>query len=260
MRRKPSQKYSGAFISTWVFILALASFVFFLNIKSYGQEVTISKVELLSNGDVVIHYNLVDENTERRYALYLYASTDNFIQPLELVEGDVGVNLAIGERKKIIWHAKDELGADFVGGLSLELKGNLYVPFISMDSFEDYKVFKRGKAYDLSWTGGRPDNILNFELYQGNNKIKVFEERPNVRNTTLVIPKDVKPGEYRFKISDSRNQDEVIFTSNFQIKRKVPLAVTIGSGVVVGGAAVALIQLLGTGEEDKIGDPPKPSN
>jgi hypothetical protein len=260
MRRKASQKYRGVYRSIWVSVLTLTSIVLIFSNQVAAQEVAIAKVELLSSGDVVIHYNLSDENTDRRYALYLYTSTDNFIQPLELVEGDVGVNLSVGERKTIIWHAKEELGADFVGGLSLELKGNLYVPFISMDSFEDYKVFKRGKAYDLTWTGGRGDNILNFELYQGNEKVKVFEERPNVGNTTLVIPKDVKPGEYRFKISDSRNRDEVVFTSNFQVKRKVPLAVTIGSGVVVGGAAVALIQLLGTGEEEKIGDPPKPSN
>lgn len=224
-----------------------------------AQEVRIKKVEIQANGDIVVSYNLLDDQLDRKYALYLYASTDNYIQPLEKVTGDVGVNIAVGENKQITWHAKEELGDGFEGSIALELKGNIYIPFITLDGFDDYKALKRGKPYDITWTGGRGDNILNFELYQGEEKIIVFEERPNVGNTSMTIPKKVKPGTYRFKISDSRNRDEVVFTANFIVKRKIPLVVTVGVGVVVVGGTILLIDMLSKDKENKIGDPPLPS-
>lgn len=223
-----------------------------------AQDVKITQVELQANGDVAVSYKLSDERPAKKYSLYLYTSADNYIQPLQKVSGDVGVNLSLGD-KKLVWHAKEELGATFKGGVSLELKGNTYVPFITLDSFEDYKVFKRGKEYDVTWTGGRGDNVLVFELYQGENKVKVFEERPNVGNTTIVIPKDVKPGRYKFKISDNRNKDEVVYTMDFRVKRKIPLLLDLGLAAVVGGA---VIYLTGSGSkgEPKMGEPPLPSH
>ena len=239
-------------------VLAVLSFMIGSILSSHAQSVSIKKLELQENGDIIVYYDLLDEDIERKYSLYLYSSQDNYIQPLELVSGDIGPDLSVGGNKKITWKAKEELGADYKGGISLELKGSIYIPFITMDGFDDYKVFKRGKPYDITWTGGRGDNILNFELYDGDTKVKVFEERPNVGNTTIIIPKDVKPGKYRFKISDSRNLDEVVFTSNFQVKRRVPLVATLGTTVVVGGiVAILLNNVVST--EDTIGDPPKPS-
>jgi hypothetical protein len=229
-----------------------------LSINVKAQEVKITQVELQANGDVAVSYKLSDERPDKKYSLYLYTSGDNYIQPLEKVTGDVGVNLTLGE-KKLIWHAKEELGASFKGGVSLELKGNTYVPFIALDGFEDYKVLKRGKEYDVTWTGGRGDNVLVFELYKGDNKVKVFEERPNVGNTVIVIPKDVKPGRYKFKISDNRNKDEVVYTMDFRVKRKIPLAFDIGVVALVGGAIVYLSGS-GTKEEPKMGEPPLPNH
>lgn len=259
MRLLATQEYGIRLNQLTKTVLLILPFLFVLQIKTCAQQVSIKQIELQANGDINIYYDLEDEKEDRKYVLYLYASLDNFIQPLANVEGEIGVNLNLGADKKLIWHAKKELGEDFKGRVALELKGNVYVPFIALDGFDDYKVFKRGKAYDITWTGGRGDNILIFELYQGNNKVKVFEERPNVGNTTMVIPKDVKPGEYRFKISDSRNRDEVVFTANFQVKRKIPLVATIGVGVIVGAGVAVLVQMLSNNEEAKIGDPPKPS-
>jgi hypothetical protein len=234
-------------------------FYFALGFHASAQQVSITRIEMQAGGDVIISYDLLDDQAERKYSLYLYSSTDNYIQPLEKVSGEVGVDLAVGGNKQIIWHAKEELGEDFKGGVALELKGTIYIPFIALDGFDDYKIFKRGKEYDITWTGGRGDNILNFELYQGDEKIKVFEERPNVGNTTMVIPKDVKPGMYRYKISDSRNRDEVVFTSEFEVKRQIPLVASIGAGVIIGAGVAVLVQMLSNNKEAKIGDPPLPT-
>lgn len=226
---------------------------------SMAQQVEITRISTSDLGEVVIQYDLLDDQTDRRYALYLYSSSDNYIQPLELVSGDIGVDLKVGANKQIIWKAKDELGADFQGDVALELKGNVYVPFIALDGFDDYKVFKRGKPYEVTWTGGRGDNVLNFEIYEGDTKVKVLEERPNVGNSTVIIPMDVKPGTYRFKISDSRNNDEVVFTQNFQVKRQFPLGLK-AVGVIGAGVLGAMATGGEAGGESKIGTPPLPSN
>jgi len=214
--------------------------------SSYSQEVNISKIEL-AGPDVIIHYNLIDDNIGRKYALHLYSSLDDFIQPLNLVEGDIDIDIAVGGNKKVIWHAKEEMGEDYSGDIGLELKGTVYIPFISMDGFDDIGTFKRGKDYKLVWSGGRGDNVLNFELYRGENKIHTFEERPNVGNTSLAFPSSVKPGKnYKLKISDTRNRDEVVYTGSFQVKRKIPLGIKLGISFVVGGAAGYLISKAGS--------------
>ena len=231
--------------------------VLFFN-NSLAQEVKITKLELQGN-DVVIYYDLLDENLEHKYSLHLYSSYDNYIQPLELVEGDIGVEIAVGVNKKVIWHAREEFGKDIPEDIAFELQGNIYIPFIALDGFEDYQVFKRGKPYDISWTGGRRENVLIYELYQGNRKVKVFEERPNEGKTKLTIPTDVKPGkDYKFKISDKRNRDEVIYSGIFEIKRKVPLGLKLGIGIAATGAVGAYIITRPVGEKE-ISEPPLPS-
>ena len=90
----------------------------------------------------------------------------------------------------IIWMAREELGNDFDGRITLEVKGGLYVPFITIEGFGEGTVFKRGKPRDITWTGGRGDNVLKFELYKGDNctssnKTELFQSK-NKRVLVLI--------------------------------------------------------------------------
>ncbi len=245
--------FTGSAMKVLMTSLLLFTSIYF----TYAQEVIITDIRRVAD-NIEVYYDIIDEKPEHSYSMRLYSSQDNFIQPLENVEGDVGIDIPAGGNKKITWNAKEALGADFDGKLALELKGSLYVPFITFAGLEEGTIFKRGKPRDLTWTGGRGDNVLNFELYQGDNLVKAFEERPNVGNTTLLIPTDVKPGKnYRFMISDTRNRDEVVYTSTFVIKRKVPLGLKVGIGFLVGGVVGYLVGS-GTEPEPKMGNPPLP--
>ncbi len=242
--------------------LSLASLLLYFGVTLAlnAQDVRITNVDI-RGGEVVIQYDLLDENVDRRYSLHLYSSQDNYIQPIEMVSGDIGVDIKVGEKKSTLWKAQEELGTDFNGELALELKGSIYIPFITIEGIEQGQQFKRGKSYDLSWSGGRSDNVLDFEIYQGDNLVRVLEERPNVGNTKIIIPTDVKPGLYRFKISDNRNKDEVMYTLDFQVKRKVPLGLKVGAGLVVGAVVGYLVSSGYSGttpEETKISQPPLP--
>ena len=141
--------------------------------------------------------------------------------------------------------------------LGLE-QNNFYVPFVELDGIEQGMIFKRGKSQDIVWFGGRGDNILSFELYRGEQLIRTFEERPNTGNTKLVIPTGVKPGNnYRFRISDSKNRDEVVYSHPFEVKRKIPLGLKLGLSFALGVGAGILYQKL-TEPEYQIPDPMLP--
>jgi hypothetical protein len=226
---------------------------------SYSQEIQITSIQKKGE-EISVSYNLIDERIDRSYSIHLYTSQDNYIQPVKLVKGDVGVDIGVGPSKTITWKAKEELGDDFTGGIKLELKGQIYVPFIELDGIEENMVIKRGKSNDLVWSGGRGDNILNVELYQGDQLVKSFEELPNTGSAGLVIPTNVKPGEnYMFRISDSRNRDEVVFSNSFVVQRKIPLIPKIAIGTILGVGGYFLVKSLIPVTVPDISEPPLPS-
>lgn len=233
--------------------------VILLASPGWSQQIDITNIQLRDKV-VEISYNIVDERIDRTYQIDLYNSIDNFIQPMEAVSGDVGVDIKVGANKKIIWDVEKELGSGYKGALSLEVKGNFYVPFITIDGISEGREFKRSVAYDFNWAGGRGDNILNFELYQGDNLVRGFEERPNTGNTKITIPSNVKPGDnYRFKISDANNRDEVVFTEAFKIKRKFPLYQKIGAAFILGVGVGILVDNLIPEKEFEIETAPLPN-
>jgi hypothetical protein len=210
----------------------------------HAQEIQITNIQ--RRGDEIhVSYNLLDERIDRSYSIRLYTSKDNFIRPAEKVDGDVGVDIHVGPNKKIIWSAKDELGDDFSSSLQLELKGQLYVPFIQLDGITEGMVVKRATANDLVWAGGRGDNILQIELYQGDKLVKSFDEFPNTGQATISVPSNVKPGSgYRYRISDSKNRDEVVYSDPFTIKRKIPLIPKLLAMAAIGIGGYILVDNL----------------
>lgn len=224
----------------------------------FSQEVQITNVQMKGE-DMLITYNLIDERIDRSYSMHLYNSLDNFIQPVKSVSGDVGIDIPVGANKTITWNIKEELGADFNKGIQVEIKGQVYVPFIELDGIERGMTLKRGKASDIRWTGGRGDNILSVDLYQGEKLVRGFGELPNTGSATLKMPSGVPPGKnYRYKISDERNRDEVVFSPAFEVKRKYPLAIQVGSGIAIGVFGYYLIKSLIPVNEPDIGAPALP--
>lgn len=236
------------------------STIFFLLLStiSYSQTFTIDKFERAGD-DLIIYYSLTDTINNRAYTINLYSSLDNYINPLTKVSGDIGLEVKPGGNRKIIWHAKEELGATFSGSVAVEVRGKLYIPFVKLDSFEDYKKFKRKKDYKITWTGGRGNQVLNFDLYRGDKKITTYPNIANVGNYTLRF-EDVRPGKnYTLKITDIKNKDDLVITEPFRISRKTPLVI---KALPVLGLAFVISQLpawLDSGEDDIV-DPITPGN
>ena len=232
-------------------------------VTCFAQDLVINNIEFSENL-VKIKYEVEDTVSGRMYTVRAYSSHDNFLNPLEKVSGDIGYEILPGGERIMKWDATAELGNEFDGNVSIELRAKVYVPFLTMEWFDDVKTIKRKQEYDITWAGGRSGNVLNFDLYNRHGeKVATFPNIANVGHFTLIIPSDIKPGRgYRFKIRDSRNGDEVVFTGRFRVKRKTPLfisllvpAVAVSSGVY---GATKLFE--GSDDPADIEDPILPSN
>jgi hypothetical protein len=220
----------------------------------HGQEFSIKKVELAAE-NINIYYDLKDTVAGHLYTIYVYASLDNFVNPLTKIRGDLGLQVRPGFNRKITINAKEELGAAFEGKVGFQVQGKLFVPFITMKNFADLKSFKRTRKYTVTWSGGTTRNILNFDLYRGEKVRHTFAGIANLGHYDLVLPKNIRPGKnYYFRISDSKNKEEVIITEPFAVKRKIPLLLK-AAGVV---AAAFAIKLSIPEETEIIPGPPGP--
>lgn len=207
-----------------------------------AQELKIKSVTT-RGGDIIVKYDLLDNDLTHKYTLSLYASSDDYVQPLENVSGDIGVDIAVGGSKQVTWRAKEELGELFAGNVTLELKGKLYIPFVELYDFENIDSFKRGRPYNLTWSAGRGNDVLTIDLFNDDKEIvHTFTNVANVGEYTLVIPKDIKPGkDYRLRFTDQKNKDDVVYTTDFSVKRKIPFVLQAALGAGVAGAGYLVL-------------------
>lgn len=219
-----------------------------LSFQVKAQRVEIKRI-FFQDSKVHVQYDLIDTRTDRSYQIQLYSSKDNFISPLKETRGDVGVEVYSGDNKQIVWDPFAEYGVDFNQKVSLEIRGRVYIPFVKLDDF-NYTKLRRGKSYEITWTGGASSNILNIELYKGDNKVALFPNVANVGHYQVLIPKKTQLGKgYRFRISDKNNKDDVVFSNEFAIQRKIPLALQVLPVAVVGAGLYFVIPLLGQSDD-----------
>jgi len=218
--------------------ILLTALLLVVSFFAASQTVVIKKVELVGE-KVIVHYDLDDGNPNNEYLISLFASKDNYATPLTKVSGDVGMEIKPGNGKKIEWNIVQEYGG-YKGKLALEIKGKVYVPFVKLQGFDTNKKYARGKTHVIKWKSGN-SNPINIELYNGGERVTGEINHPNSGSYSMFIPKHAKPGkEYRLKISDPRNSEEVIYSGYFKVTPSVPLWLKVAPVVVV-GAVVAII-------------------
>lgn len=236
--------------------LLLAALMFFAKANCSAQ----SSLELghleFSNDLVVIHYSLTDSTPGRLYVVRAYFSQDNFLTPLNNVSGDLGFEVRPGIAKKIFWNPRKELGNSFDGNVAVELRATVFVPFLKLNGFEKYKSIVRGRNYTITWSGGSAQNILNFDLMQGDKLVAAFPNVANVGHHGLKIPTNVPVGKnYRLKVSDTKNGDDVVNTGDFSIRRRIPQVFKFMAGAILGASIFALTS---KSNEPGLDGPPKP--
>lgn len=225
----------------------------------FAQQVAVKKVEIAGQ-KIVVHYDLEDANPNNEYQIFLYSSQNSFSTALTRVSGDVGNEVKPGHNRKIVWDVTEEIGP-YRGQLALEIRGNLYAPFVKLQNFDTDRTYKRGKTYEVTW---KPNgsNPIHIELLKDAQRVGGKMNEPNNGITRFEIPAKVKPGKgYQIRFTDSRNSNDVIHTEYFQVKPKVPLLVKVVPLLGIGGAAVFLSGSEGGpgGNDDVIAAPRHPS-
>lgn len=218
-----------------VFLLAIGCISF---LSASAQTIAIKKVELAGE-KIIVHYDLEDGNPNNEYKLDLYASADNYATPLAKVKGDVGLEVKPGIDRRIEWSIRDEFGP-YKGKLALEIRGKVYIPFVKIQNFDTEKSYKRGNSYNIAWKPGST-NSINIDLYKGGERVGGESNLQNNGSHTFYIPTHAKKGsDYRLKITDTKNSEDVLYTSEFKVKPKVPLLVKVLPVLAVGGVVAAL--------------------
>jgi hypothetical protein len=227
-----------------VILLVVTAFV---SCAAIAQSVAIKKVELAGE-QVIVHYDLEDSNPNNEYLINLYTSKDNYFAALTKVSGDVGMDVKPGVDKKIVWKIRDEYGG-YKGKLALEIRGKVYVPFVRLQGFDAKKTYKKGSSYQLKWKVGA-SNPINIELYKGGERVSGEINQPNNGSHTLFIPKHATKGsDYRLRISDTKNPEEVVYTDNFKVAPKIPLLLKVVPAAIVVGVLVVVLSKKSGGED-----------
>lgn len=255
-------KYSLYFLQESWLVFLTTVFLVAVFASANSQSITIQSIAV-GEGKVMLNFSLEDSDPSRRYTLRLYSSIDNYVQPLEKVSGNIGVDQRVGGGKQIIWDARAEQDSSFNDYVAFEIRAFIYIPFIEMGNLSDFETFKRGKSYTLSWSGGRGDNVLNFELLKAGKKTGiVFNGIANIGTYEMTLPKNTKPGrDYSFRIADQHNNDEVVFTNPFKVKAQIPLIAKVAGGAVLAAAGIIIYNIIEKNNSDpqEIPNPADPS-
>jgi hypothetical protein len=217
------------FCTLWLLVITFAT--------GHSQTLTIDFVEF-KDRTIIIHYDLDDgANSNRQFLIQLYSSQDNFTTPLARVSGDFGTEVTSGFDKKIVWDITKELGI-FKGELSFEIRGRVYVPFVKVSNMEAGKSFKRGKNYPVNWLSGNLSGQVNIELFNDSGERLWGESNvANVGKYDWYIPGSIKKGKnYKLKFTNTRERNDVVYSTTFSIRPKVPLLAKIAGIALVAGA------------------------
>jgi hypothetical protein len=221
----------------WFSLLLLVLLGFSLTIAN-AQTVTIKKVELAGE-KVIVHFELEDSNPNNEYRLDLYSNKDNFTLPLSKVKGNIGGAVRPGKNLVVEWSVVEEFG-QYKGKLALEVRGKSYVPFAKLENFAANKSYKRGSTQNLTWKAAN-SNPIHIELFKGGQRISGEMNQPNNGTHALYIPSKAKPGkDYRIKMTDARDSEQIVFSEPFAVKPKVPLLLKLAPIALIGGAAAFL--------------------
>jgi len=200
---------------------------------------------------VVVTYDIVDAKPNQKFELYLFASHNNFSQPLTKVSGDIGKNIQPGVQKKIEWDVNEELRY-YNADITFKVIGEA-MPFpIVFTSPTDDTSIRRGKNTTVTWSGGRPEHRVKLELIQEGTTVSNLGEVANSGDYSWAIPKTLDKGMYLLRLTAGK---EIVDSAPFKIKSKTSAALKIIPAVLVVLGAAYLLQ---SADSKSLPEPPDP--
>lgn len=205
------------------------------------QQVTNIRADM--QGDVVnIHYDLLGNTSSEQYRIELYASHNNYSQPLQQTSGDVGENITPGSDKLISWRPTDEL-QDFQGDIIFEVRATLMGSYFRFVSPVSSDKIKKGKTINIRWEGGNNSDKVKVELLQLNKTVSTLnDEMSNNGRLFWTVPKSMKPGKgFRIRVTSTTIPTNTGISPTFSISGGIPVFVLVGVPVVIGSTIAAIL-------------------
>ena len=103
---------------------------------------------------------------------------------------------------------------------------------LDFGGIEEVNALKRGKEYNIRWTGGANDQLIKIELHDRTGKVQNWDGLENDGQQVIKLYGKLRPGKnYVFKIIGE--DGEMVSSQNVAIKRRVPLLLQVASIAVV---------------------------
>lgn len=211
--------------------------------QTKGQIIENFRQEIIGD-EVNIYFDLIANIEGQIFEVVLYCSdSTTYSQRLYFATGDVGKNVKPGKNKRVIWTNKEELTTYSLDDLTFEIKANIQSSSLYFIHPRDRNtVFKRGTTEKIEWLGGDINESLVIELYRYDSRQRVISNTSNKGSIPWNIPSDLRPGvDYQLKLSVANKPGDPVFSSRFQVRRKIPNALKIiPAGIIVGLVAVLI--------------------
>jgi len=130
---------------------------------------------------------------------------------------------------------------------------------LQLEAITEVKPLKRGKEYNIKWTGGAKSEVTKITLTNAKGVAQTWSNLPNDGEEVISLSPKLRPGKgYNLSVSVD---GEKVYSQPLQVKRRVPLAITIATFVVVPSVIILLSQSEQSPEHipDPVNDPPNPS-
>jgi len=211
----------------------------FLCASIFGYSQKIEHVDVRLDGeDLIITFDLRPKDfVSERYSVDVFSSRDGYTTPLVLTSGE-SKDVRPGNRLQYIINAADNF-TGFRGDLDFKIDAKLTFSPITVTEPLSGRKFKKGSMIQISWRGGLDKDTYELDLYKDDINVSSIESGISTRNYLWVMPKNTKAGSYKLKVAAGNDPDNAAISTEFIIKKKLPLVVkllplfAIGAGVYV---------------------------
>ncbi|HLF32870.1 MAG TPA: hypothetical protein VI583_01455 [Cyclobacteriaceae bacterium] len=205
-----------------------------------AQTIRLTRTE--QQGDnIIIWYDLAGSSEGQLFRVEIFGSHNNFSKPLGIVSGDVGPNIRPGNDKKITWNAKADI-INFTGTIEFRIKAAVQYSPLGKLAIAGSPRLKRGKAYQVTWEGGEPEDILTLELYGKEKRIYLIPDLKNTGAYDWAVPKNIRPGNrYKFMMRPGNDPNSGTVSETFKIKRRMPRVLFVVPAMVLAGGIIYYI-------------------
>jgi hypothetical protein len=102
---------------------------------------------------------------------------------------------------------------------------------MTITSIREEAKMKRGKTYEINWSGGQPSDAIALELINKKQKVTQLSTTTNNGHVAVRIPSRTRVGKYSLLIKNTTS-GEIAQAQMVKIRRRIPLGVQIAMVVV----------------------------